>query len=86
MGNDTQEKKIKDILSVSRVKLQKTTNGTFPAAGSQLANNAATERGTYRMTDINSNATSLRIRLDSQSSTDSCSAIGVLFRTKRSPR
>lgn len=83
MGNDTQEKKIKDILSTDRIKVEKTVDGSFPSSGSQLANNISTSRGTYRMKNINSKTTSLRVRLDSNSESDSCSAFSILFRSKK---
>ena len=86
MGNDTQQKKIKDILSPTRIKIEKTTNGTFPGVGDQLPDNISTGRGTYRLKNINQSLTELRVRLDSVTSIDTCGAIGILFRTKRSPR
>ena len=86
MGNDTQQKKIKDILSPTRIKVEKTSNGTFPALGSQLPDNISTGRGTYRLKNVNQNLTELRVRLDSVNTIDNCGAIGILFRTKRSPR
>jgi len=36
--------------------------------------------------NINQSLTELRVRLDSVTSIDTCGAIGILFRTKRSPR
>ena len=86
MGNDTQQKRIKDILSTSRIKVNKTTDGTFPSAGSQLPAQVDADKGTFRLRDVNTKVTQLRIRLDSNSSTDACGAISVLFKTKRSPR
>lgn len=86
MGNDTQQKRIKDILSTSRIKVNKTTDGTFPSVGSQLPAQIPSDKGTFRLRDINTKVTQLRIRLDSNASTDSCEAVSVLFKTKRSPR
>ena len=83
MGNDTQQKKIKSVLSPTRIKIQTTIDGAFPSAGNQLADEIT--RGTYRKA-IDANLTELRIRLDSVNSIDTCGAVGVLFRTKRSPR
>ena len=83
MGNDTQQKKIKHVLSPKRIKINTTTDGTFPSIGSQLANTVT--RGTYRKS-VNANLTELRLRLDSVTSIDTCGSVGVLFRTKRSPR
>ena len=86
MGNDTQQKNIKHILSTSRIKVNKTTDGTFPTAGSQLPAQTNIDKGSFRLKNINTKATQLRIRLDSNSSTDACGAVSILFKTKRSPR
>jgi len=83
MGNDTQQKSIKKILLPSRIKANYTTNSNKPAAGSQVSNTQV--RGTYRM-NVNQKATNLKVRLDSNAAGDECGAVGILFRTKRSPR
>ena len=83
MGNDTQQKSIKKILSPTRIKANYSINSSKPSAGSQLGSTQV--RGTYRL-DINQKATNLKIRLDSNAAGDECGAVGVLFRTKRSPR
>ena len=86
MGNDTQQKNIKHILSTSRIKVNKTTDGTFPAVGNQLPAQTSSDKGAFRLKNINTKVTQLRIRLDSNSSSDSCGAFSVLFKTKRSPK
>jgi len=83
MGNDTQQKSIKKILLPSRIKANYTINSSKPSAGSQVSNTQV--RGTYRM-DVNQKATNLKVRLDSNTAGDECGAVGILFRTKRSPR
>jgi len=83
MGNDTQQKSIKQILLPTRVKSNYSTNSTKPNAGSQVG--ATLTRGTYRQA-VNVKATNLKVRLDSNTAGDECGAVGVLFRTKRSPR
>jgi hypothetical protein len=86
MGNDTQEKNVRSILVPTRIKANYTVNSAKPAAGDQLG--AAKVRGTYRM-DIESadrKTTNLKVRLDSNAAGDECGAVGVLFKTKRSPR
>ena len=77
------EKSVKKILSPTRIKVNYSTNSSKPNAGSQLANTLT--RGTYRM-DVNQKATNLKVRIDANSAGDECGAVGVLFRTKRSPR
>jgi len=86
MGNDTQQKRIKDILSTDQIKINKTTDGGFPTEGSQLPAKEASDKGVFRLRNVNEKVTGLRVRLDSNSNTDTCSAISVLFKTKRSPR
>jgi hypothetical protein len=83
MGNDTQQKKIKSILLPTRVKSNYTTNSSKPAAGSLVG--ATQTRGTYRQA-VNANVTNLKVRLDSNSAGDECGAVGILFKTKKSPR
>jgi hypothetical protein len=86
MGNDTQQKRIKDILSTSQIKINKTTDGTFPSEGNQLPSKIESDKGAFRLRDVNTKVTQLRLRLDSNTSTDSCEAVSVLFKTKRSAR
>jgi hypothetical protein len=83
MGNDTQQKSIKKLLLPSRIKANYSINSSKPSAGSQVSNTQT--RGTYRL-DVNQKATNLKVRLDSNAAGDECGAVGVLFRTKRSPR
>ena len=83
MGNDTQQKSIKKLLLPSRVKVNYSINSSKPSAGSQVSDTQT--RGTYRL-DVNQKATNLKVRLDSNAAGDECGAVGVLFRTKRSPR
>ena len=85
MGNNTQQKRIKDLCIPERIKVSSTSNGTFPSVGDQLADNIASGKGTYRKT-VDTDLTKIRIRLDSNVSTDDCSAVGILFKTKRRPR
>ena len=93
MGNDTQEKKLKQILiSGDQLKANYSVpassafNSALPAVGSQVS--ATKKRGTYRMDILSSDKTStnLRLRLDANTAGDECGAVGVLFRTKKSPR
>jgi len=86
MGNDTQQKNIKQILLPSRIKANYGIASEVISAGSQVANTLT--RGTYRM-DVASahrKTTKFKVRLDSNSSTDECGSVGILFKTKRSPR
>ena len=83
MGNDTQQKSIKKLLLPSRIKANYSINSSKPSAGSQVSDTQT--RGTYRL-DVNQKATNLKVRLDSNAAGDECGAVGVLFRTKRSPR
>jgi hypothetical protein len=86
MGNDTQEKNVRSILVPTRIKANYTVNSAKPAVGNQLG--ATKVRGTYRM-DIETadrKTTNLKVRLDSNTAGDECGAVGVLFKTKRSPR
>ena len=83
MGNDTQEKSIKKILSPTRIKANYSINSSKPNAGSQLG--SSTVRGTYRM-DVNQKTTNFKVRLDANAAGDECGAVGILFRTKRRPR
>ena len=83
MGNDTQQKSIKKLLLPSRIKANYSINSSKPSAGDQVSDTQT--RGTYRL-DVNQKATNLKVRLDSNAAGDECGAVGVLFRTKRSPR
>tara|TARA_R110000824_G_scaffold13876_7_gene59679 strand:- start:2102 stop:5311 length:3210 start_codon:yes stop_codon:yes gene_type:complete len=83
MGNDTQQKSIKKLLLPTRIKANYSINSSKPSAGNQVSNTQT--RGTYRLA-INQKATNLKVRLDSNAAGDECGAVGVLFRTKRSPR
>jgi hypothetical protein len=83
MGNDTQQKNIKTLLSPTRIKINYSTNSSQPSAGSQVANTVT--RGVYRKT-VNTTATNLKIRLDANTAGDECGAIGILYKTKRKPR
>ena len=84
MGLNTQQKKIKSILSPIRLKVASTSDGTFPGSAGSLVPNTL-KRGTYRKSIAASN-NELRIRLDSNTSIDSCGAVGVLYRTKKTPK
>ena len=83
MGNDTQQKSIKQILLPTRIKSNYSVNSSKPSAGSQIG--ATVKRGTYRQT-VNTKTTNLKIRLDANTAGDECGAVGVLFRAKKSPR
>ena len=84
MGNDTQEKNVKKILlNGDRIKANYSVNSAVPSQGSQVS--ATKERGTYRKV-VNTKTTNLKVRLDANTAGDECGAVGVLFRTKRSPR
>ena len=88
MNYDTQEKNIKQILSSDRIKIATSLNGTLPNAGSQLADTLI--KGTYRK-DVKTKSTTLKVRVDSVNSvgevtTDECKSLGILFKTKRSPK
>ena len=87
MGNDTQEKNIRSILLPSRIKAAyNVASGDITSAGSQV--NATPKRGTYRL-DIASadrKTTTFKVRLDANAAGDECGSLGVLFKTKRSPR
>ena len=87
MGNDTQEKNIRSILLPSRIKAAyNVASGDITSAGSQV--NATPKRGTYRL-DIASGdrkTTTFKVRLDANAAGDECGSLGVLFKTKRSPR
>ena len=83
MGNDTQQKSLKQILLTDRIKANFTTDSTKPNAGSQVSSSKT--RGTFRL-PINQEATNLKVRLDSNAAGDECGAVGILFRSKRSPR
>ena len=83
MGNDTQEKKVKQILLPTRIKSSYSTDSSKPNAGSQVS--ATKTRGTYRQT-VNSNTTNFKVRLDANAAGDECGAVGILFRTKRHPK
>ena len=82
MGNDTQQKAMKEILLNSRIKANFTTNSAKPSAGSQVANTL--KNGTFRKA-INTKATNLKIRLDANAAGDELGAVGVLFRLNRIP-
>ena len=61
-------------------------SGDITSAGSQV--NATPKRGTYRL-DIASadrKTTTFKVRLDANAAGDECGSLGVLFKTKRSPR
>lgn len=83
MGNDTQQKNIKTLLSPTRIKINYSTNSSQPSAGSQVANTVT--RGTYRKI-VNTTATNLKVRLDANAAGDECGALGILYKTKRKPR
>ena len=83
MGNDTQQKNIKTLLSPTRIKINYSTNSSQPNAGSQIPNTVT--RGTYRKT-VNTTATNLKVRLDANAAGDECGALGILYKTKRKPR
>jgi len=83
MGNDTQQKSIKQILLPTRIKSNYSVNSSKPSAGSQIG--ATVKRGTYRQT-VNTKTTNFKIRLDANTAGDECGAVGILFRTKKSPR
>ena len=83
MGNDTQEKKVKKILSPTRIKASVSVNSSRPSQGSQLG--ATQTKGTYRL-DVGQKTTNLMVRLDANAAGDECGAVGVLFKTKRHPR
>jgi hypothetical protein len=88
MDYDTQEKNIKQILSSDRIKIATSLNGALPSVGSQLADTLT--KGTYRK-DVKTKSTTLKVRVDSVNSTgnvttDECKSLGILFKTKRSPK
>jgi hypothetical protein len=87
MGNDTQEKNIRSILLPSRIKAAyNVASGDITSAGSQVG--ATLKRGTYRK-DVDAadrKTTTFKVRLDSNAAGDECGALGILFKTKRSPR
>ena len=82
MGNDTQQKVLKELLLNSRIKANFTTNSTKPSAGNQVANTL--KNGTFRM-PMNTKATNLKVRLDSNTAGDELGAVGILFRLNRIP-
>ena len=83
MGNDTQQKKIKQILLPTRIKSNYSTDSSKPNVGNQVS--ATQTRGTYRQS-VNTNVTNFKVRLDSANAGDECGALGILFRTKRHPK
>ena len=96
MGNDTQQKKIKDIIVPEELKVSYKTDRTAPTS---YTNATTTRKGTKRIRNINTNVTTIRLGLkptqyhdtannnvNGYSSVDECGAVGVLFKTKRSPR
>lgn len=87
MGNDTQEKNIRSILLPSRIKAAyNVASGDITSAGNQVG--ATLKRGTYRM-DVaagDRKTTTFKVRLDANAAGDECGAVGILFKTKRSPR
>jgi hypothetical protein len=61
-------------------------SGDITSAGSQVG--ATLKRGTYRK-DVDAadrKTTTFKVRLDSNAAGDECGALGILFKTKRSPR
>lgn len=84
MGNDTQEKSIKKILLPTRIRASVTTDSSKPVVADDRLG-ADKTRGTHRLT-VNQKATNLKVRLDAHAEGNECGAVGVLFRTKRSPR
>jgi len=96
MGNDTQQKKIKDIIVPDELKVAYKTDRTAPTS---YTNATTARKGTKRIRNINSNVTTIRLGLkptqyhdtannniNGYSSVDECGAISVLFKTKSSPR
>ena len=87
MGNDTQEKNVRSILLPTRIKAAyNVASGDISSAGNQVANTLT--RGTYRM-DVaaaDKKTTTFKVRLDANAAGDECGSVGVLFKTKRSPR
>ena len=91
MDLDTQEKKIKSILIPTindRIKVGHSLDNSLPSSGSQLSNTVV--KGSYRKT-INAKSTSIKVRIDPNTTTgdvttDECGSIGILYKTKRSPR
>ena len=89
MGNDTQQKKFKTFLipyaaSNKRIYYNKTTDGSFPSKASSLITNGD-KKGTFREV-INLKDTEIRVRLDSNTNIDTCGALGILYKTKRTPK
>ena len=82
MGNDTQQKVLKELLLNSRIKANFTTNSTKPSAGNQVSDTI--KNGTFRM-GMNTKATNLKVRLDSNAGGDELGAVGILFRLNRIP-
>ena len=82
MGNDTQQKAMKEILLTSRIKANFSVDSSKPSAGGQVA--STLKNGTYRKA-INTKATNLKVRLDSNAAGDELGAVGILFRLNRIP-
>ena len=97
MGNDTQIKRIKDIIVSGRasngtakaLKASHSTNGTTPGNTAVLTVQKTRESdissSNFRKT-INANAERLKIKVEPQAAGDECGAVSILFKTKRSPR
>ena len=99
MGFDTQEKKIQKIIipeTSSRIKVGHSLDNSLPSIGSQLSNSTDTTqssykaKGAYRL-ELNSKSTTIKLRIDPNTTTgdvttDECGSIGILYKTKGSPK
>ena len=96
MGKDTQEKRIREILVPSQLQIAYKTDSTAPSSYTSLNDpagdgnaNTSIKKGTRRL-KVGSKETKIRIGLkptqtSAASSIDECTALGIMYKIKRSP-